>query len=90
MEPLKCVWSGAPGEERSCEERIPAAAVMRAWRGEIERNGPEQRFFHFFWHAGIWLGYGLADGSVRGVYCPTHCAQREVRDIRSQRSSMAK
>jgi hypothetical protein len=36
-------------------------------------------FFHFQWRGERWLGYGLPDGEVRGVYCPTHRAQREQR-----------
>ena len=27
----------------------------------------------------MWLAYGLPDGGVRGVYCPTHRAEREQR-----------
>jgi hypothetical protein len=39
----------------------------------------EDQFFHFMWRGGAWLGYGLRDGSVRGVYCPAHSAKRAER-----------
>jgi hypothetical protein len=79
--PLKCVWSGFPGHERSCRSRIPASAVVRAWHREMQLKGIEQGFFHFSWRSGVWLGYGLPDGGVRGVYCPTHSAERESRGV---------
>jgi hypothetical protein len=78
-EPLKCVWSGFPGHERSCRSRIPASVVVRAWHREMQRKCAQEGFFHFSWRSGIWLGYGLADGGVRGVYCPTHSAERAAR-----------
>jgi len=78
--PLKCVWSGSPGHERSCRQRIPTSVVVRAWHREVQQpRGAEEGFFHFSWRSGMWLGYGLKDGGVRGVYCPTHCAERESR-----------
>lgn len=80
-EPLKCVWSGFPSHERSCRSRIPGSVVVRAWHREMQLKGTEQGFFHFSWRSGVWLGYGLADGGVRGVYCPTHCAERESRGV---------
>jgi hypothetical protein len=84
-EPLKCVWSGFPGDERSCAARIPGSVVVRAWHREMQLRRAEQGFFHFSWRAGTWLGYGLRDGSVRGVYCPIHCAERKARDPREHR-----
>jgi hypothetical protein len=78
-EPLKCVWSGFPSHERSCRSRIPASVVVRAWHREMQTGGSKEGFFHFSWRSGVWLGYGLSDGGVRGVYCPTHCAERESR-----------
>jgi hypothetical protein len=30
----------------------------------------------------VWLAYGLRDGRVRGVYCPTHCVDRNAREMR--------
>lgn len=76
---LKCVWSGLPGEQRSCRVCVPASVVVRAWHHEMRLNGVEEGFFHFSWGTGSWLGYGLSDGEVRGVYCPTHRAERESR-----------
>jgi hypothetical protein len=78
-EPLKCVWSGFPSHERSCRSRIPASVVVRAWHREMQLKGAREGFFHFSWRSGVWLGYGLADGGVRGVYCPTHSAERAER-----------
>jgi hypothetical protein len=78
-ESLECVWSGFPGDERSCRSRIPASVVVRAWHREMQLRRAEEGFFHFSWRSGMWLGYGLRDGSVRGVYCPTHCAERTDR-----------
>jgi hypothetical protein len=77
--PLTCVWSGSPSHERSCPSRIPASVVVRAWHREMQLKGVQEGFFHFSWRSGIWLGYGLADGGVRGVYCPTHSAERSDR-----------
>lgn len=78
-EPLRCVWSGFPSHERSCRSRIPASVVVRAWHREMQLKGTEEGFFHFSWRSGVWLGYGLGDGGVRGVYCPTHRAERADR-----------
>lgn len=83
-EPLKCVWSGFPSHERSCRSRIPASVVVRAWHREMQLKGAEEGFFHFSWRSGVWLGYGLPDGGVRGVYCPTHCAERESRGVQER------
>lgn len=80
-EPLKCVWSGFPDHERSCRSRIPASVVVRAWHRELQLKGADEGFFHFSWRSGVWLGYGLSDGGVRGVYCPTHRAERESRGL---------
>jgi hypothetical protein len=78
--PLRCVWSDHPTHDRHCRERIPAAVVISAWRGELERGYPRgDRFFHFAWRGGVWLAYGLLDGDVRGVYCPGHSAARDAR-----------
>lgn len=81
---LKCVWSGFPGHERSCHSHIPASVVARAWQRETRLSGAEEGFFCFSWRSGVWLGYGLSDGEVRGVYCPTHCAERASRGLRVQ------
>jgi hypothetical protein len=58
--------------------------VARAWQREMRLGGAEEGFFHFSWRSGVWLGYGLSDGEVRGVYCPRHCAERESRGSRPQ------
>jgi hypothetical protein len=73
-----CVWSGIDG--CMCEQTISADAVAAAWSREREGGEiGEDRFFHFIWEGGVWLAYGLADGDVRGVYCPSHNSERAAR-----------
>lgn len=77
--PLRCVWSGSV-DGCSCRSRIDRAIVAGAWRRELDASGDrEARFFHFIWDGGVWMAYGLADGEVRGVYCPSHNSQRAER-----------
>jgi hypothetical protein len=76
--PLRCVWSGA--ESCSCNARVARHVVAGAWRRELDAGGErEARFFHFIHDGGVWMAYGLADGDVRGVYCPSHNSQRAAR-----------
>lgn len=89
-EPMKCVWSGYPDYNRDCRSRIPASVVIKAWHREIQLKGTVEGFYYFSWRNGVWLAYGLRDGGVRGVYCPTHCVDRDSRgsqgeDPQSQR-----
>jgi hypothetical protein len=73
-----CVWSAVDG--CSCQQTISTDAVIAAWDRELEAGGArEDRFFHFIWEGGVWLAYGLSDGDVRGVYCPSHNTQRAAR-----------
>lgn len=77
--PLRCVWSDALGG-CSCDSRIPRAVVERAWKRELAASGDhEARFFHLIHDGGVWQAYGLANGEVRGVYCPSHNSQRAAR-----------
>jgi hypothetical protein len=77
--PLRCVWSGSV-EGCSCNSRISRDVVSQAWRRELEASGEDEaRFFHFIWDGGVWMAYGLPDGEVRGVYCPSHNSQRAER-----------
>jgi hypothetical protein len=78
-DPMKCVWSGYPSYERDCRSRIPASAVVKAWQRERHLKGTEEGFFNFSWRSGVWLAFGARDGTVRGVYCPTHCSERDAR-----------
>jgi hypothetical protein len=78
-QPMKCVWSGYPDYNRDCRSRIPASVVVKAWHREIQLKGTVEGFFYFSWRSGVWLAYGLEDGGVRGVYCPTHCVDRDTR-----------
>lgn len=78
---LKCVWTSHPDHERCCRLRIPAGVVDAAWLEELELNPWHEGFFHFAWRGDVWLAYGLADGRVRGVYCPAHRAERDARSF---------
>jgi hypothetical protein len=80
-EPLKCVWSGYPHYDRDCRSRIPAGVVTKAWQREMLLKGTQEGFFYFSWRSGVWLAFGLPDGRVRGVYCPTHCSERDARGV---------
>ncbi len=80
-EPMKCVWSGYPAYERDCRSRIPASVVLKAWQREMQLKGTREGFFYFPWRSGVWLAFGAQDGGVRGVYCPTHCSERESRGV---------
>ncbi len=64
---------------QSCGSCVPVAVMRAAWRRELEGGRSFDGFFHFAWLDQVWLGYGLADGGVCGVYCPAHRAQREER-----------
>jgi hypothetical protein len=83
-EPLKCVWSGYPHYDRDCRSRIPASVVVKAWQRETQLKGTVEGFFNFTWRHGVWLAFGLRDGGVRGVYCPTHCSERDSRGVQVQ------
>jgi hypothetical protein len=77
-DPMACVWTGYRSNVCPCAARVPADVVTAAWSSELERTGVyEDRFFHFGWQDGVWLAYGLKEGGVRGVYCPSHGAERE-------------
>ena len=77
---LRCLSSGYLSDGCPCRSNIPADLVTLAWLRELERGAiPGEGFFRVHWRGGRWLGYGLADGSVRGVYCPAHCAERDER-----------
>jgi hypothetical protein len=79
-EPLRCLWSGYPNYDRTCRSRIPVSVVVKAWRRDAHLKGTVEGFFNFSWRSGVWLAYGLPDGKVRGVYCPTHCSERDARE----------
>jgi hypothetical protein len=76
---LRCVSSGYLGDGCSCRSRVPAAVASVAWRDELEQGRLCEGFFHFAWRGDVWLAYGLANGRVRGVYCPAHRSEREQR-----------
>ena len=76
---LRCVWTRHLHDGRSCGSHVPLAAVRAAWQREIDRGRASGGFFHFAWRGEAWLAYGMPDGGVRGVYCPTHRAEREER-----------
>ena len=74
---LRCVWSSHPTHDRSCRTRVPIRVVAQAWKRELARGRAHEGFFHFSWEDEVWLAYGLANGRVRGVYCPEHAAERD-------------
>jgi hypothetical protein len=77
---LRCVSSGYLSDGCSCRSAIPSSVVTAAWASVLDGGGePEDRFFRFAWRGGVWLGFGLQDGRVRGVYCPDHSAARAER-----------
>jgi hypothetical protein len=77
--PLRCVWSDAR-DDCSCQSRIPRAVVELAWQRELAASGDRQgRFFHLIHDGGVWHAYGIDNGEVRGVYCPSHNSQRAAR-----------
>jgi hypothetical protein len=78
---LRCVSSGYLSDGCSCGSSIPASVVAFAWRRELDHGRTHGGFFHFAWHDGVWLAYGLDDGRIRGVYCPTHRAGRDERSF---------
>jgi hypothetical protein len=76
---LPCVSSSST-DGCSCRSQIAKDVVAQAWARELEASGDlEARFFHFISDGGVWMAYGLADGNVRGVYCPSHNSQRAER-----------
>lgn len=79
---LRCVWSSHPDHTRDCRACIPTETVAAAWWQEREDYGTPEGFFFFAWNERVWLGYGLRDGRVRGVYCPQHCTARTVSLLR--------
>ncbi len=76
---VRCVWTSHLQDGRSCGLHMPIEVVRAAWGRELERGRTREGFFHFSFRGEVWLGYGLPNGEVRGVYCPAHRAQREER-----------
>jgi len=76
---LKCVSSGYLAEGRSCCETIPAGVVTDAWAAQQRAGVRGDRFFHFRWRGDVWLAFGRRNGRIRGVYCPTHSTERDLR-----------
>ena len=79
---LRCVHSGYLDTGASCGAAVPALLAATAWQRERVEHLLEDAFFRFEWRGEVWLGYGLADGRVRGVYCPEHNARRSERYYR--------
>jgi hypothetical protein len=75
---LRCVSSGYMADGCSCRASIPTGVVSDAWASQQRAGVSGDRMFHFTWRGEVWLAYGLKNGRIRGVYCPTHTAQRTV------------
>lgn len=79
---LRCVSSGYLDGGCSCPASVPADVAAAAWHGELARGEErDDRFFRFTWQGEVWRGYGLSDGRIRGVYCPSHNAERDRRAL---------
>jgi hypothetical protein len=77
---LRCVSSGYLSDGCSCQHTVPGSVAGAAWARQREHApAVEDQFFRFVWRGEEWLAYGLRDGSVRGVYCPEHNAERSER-----------
>jgi hypothetical protein len=83
---LRCVWSNHPDHTLDCRACIPTEAVTAAWRRETDEYRTPEGFFYFSWSGALWLAYGFHNGHVRGVYCPTHCAERTANILRAERA----
>jgi hypothetical protein len=75
---LKCVSSGYLNGDCSCRATIPTGVVSDAWAAQQRAGMRGDRFFHFTWRGEVWLAYGRSNGRIRGVYCPTHRAERDL------------
>ena len=78
---LRCASSGYLGDGCRCHFTIPEHVVVEAWQRERSFGFCADRFFRVFWRDEVWLAYGIADGTVRGVHCPDHRAEREERSF---------
>jgi hypothetical protein len=76
---LRCASSGYLSDGCRCQITIPEHVVAAAWERERLFGNTEDRFFRVVWRDEVWLAYGLGDGTVRGVYCPAHRAERDER-----------
>jgi hypothetical protein len=76
---LRCVSSGYMSDDGSCRTIIPTGVVTDAWASQQRAGVRGDRLFHFTWRGELWLAYGLKNGRIRGVYCPTHTAERDGR-----------
>jgi hypothetical protein len=73
---LRCVHSGHLDGGGSCSETVPAEVAAGAWQADRLERLLNDGFFQFQWRGEAWIGYGISDGTVRGVYCPQHNAER--------------
>jgi hypothetical protein len=78
---LRCASSGYLGDGCRCHLTIPEHVVVEAWERERMFGNCDDRFFRVVWRDEAWLAFGVCDGSVRGVYCPEHRAEREERSF---------
>lgn len=76
---LRCISSGYLSHGCRCHFTIPEHVAVEAWERECMFGHVADRFFRVLWRDEVWLAYGVADGTVRGVYCPDHRAEREER-----------
>lgn len=74
---FRCVSSGYPHEDCSCELRIPRGVVLAASRSAADASS--EGFFEVAWRGETWVSYARGDGTVTGVYCPAHTLARAAR-----------
>ncbi len=85
---MPCVSASFLSGGRSCPLRIPPSVVTAAWQRQLARNQTRSdRFFQFTWNGGVWLAYGMHDGQVRGVCCPSHGPERRAKALAAMRRS---
>jgi hypothetical protein len=75
---MRCVHSDHLDGGGPCSETVPAEVAAGAWQADRLERLLEEGFFQFKWRGDAWIGYGTSDGTVRGVYCPLHNAERAV------------
>lgn len=76
--PLRCVASRHLTDGCSCRATVPAAVAAAAWERAQGLGEGLDGFFRFAWQDEAWLAFGVPGGEVRGVFCPTHRAEREA------------
>jgi hypothetical protein len=78
---MRCLSHGYLDGSARCERCIPQDVIEAAWRRALEDGTSGEGFFRVERRDGQWLAYGHSDGSVHGLYCPEHAAERDQRAV---------